>query len=168
MYEPPLLSTKIYGALRVLAQRHLARERRDHTLQPTALAHEAYLRIRDRNDGHSNDSAQFLIAAASAMRGILVDHARRRAAKKRGSGLDRVNMAVELLQAKDCKVDILALDESLERLREMDSQLASVVELRYFGGLGDADIAEALKCSTRTVRRAWRVAQAWLAHELRP
>ena len=162
------LSTKLYGALRALAQRHLAGERRDHTLQATALAHEAYLRLSARADGFAPDSAQFLLAAAGAMRGILVDHARRHLAQKRGGGMHREHMAEHLISTEQSKVDVLALDESLERLRLMDDQLARVVELRFFGGLCDADIADVLKCSTRSVRRAWSVARAWLARELRP
>jgi RNA polymerase sigma factor (TIGR02999 family) len=162
------LSTMVYGALRAIAQRHLAGERREHTLQPTALAHEAYLRLSGREEGFPLDSAQFLVAATVAMRSILVDHARRRAAQKRGGGLHRTNASEELFEAEQAKVDVLALHESLERLRELDPQLAHVVELRYFGGLGDADIADVLKCSTRSVRRAWSVARTWLARELQP
>lgn len=162
------LSTVVYGSLRALAQRHLAGERRNHTLQPTALAHEAYLRLSAQSDGFPPDSAQFLIAAAGAMRGILVDHARRRAAQKRGGGVHRTSMSEELIEAEPIRVDLLVLDESLDRLRTMDAQLAQVVELRFFGGLGDADIAEVLKCSTRSVRRAWSVARAWLAREMQP
>lgn len=162
------LSTVVYRSLRAMAHRHLSAERRDHTLQPTALAHEAYIRVSHRADGFPADSAQFLMAAAGAMRCILVDHARRRAAQKRGGDIHRTRMSVESIQADHAGVDLLALDESLNRLRDLDAQLAQVVELRYFGGLGDADIADVLKCSTRSVRRAWSVARAWLARELRP
>lgn len=161
-------STVVYGALKAIAQRQLAGERRDHTLQPTALAHEAYLRISGHDGGFHPDSTQFLLAAAGAMRGILVDHARRRAAQKRGGGLRRANVSDEQLQADQRRVDVLALDESLNRLRDMDSQLAQVVELRFFGGLGDEEIATVLSCSTRSIRRAWSVARAWLARDLEP
>lgn len=164
----PRLGTSIYAALRVVARRHMAQERRDHTLQPTDLAHEAYLRLTSREAAFSPDSADFLMTAASVMRRILVDHARRRLALKRGGAARRVGPVDEAHSADTGVVDPIALDEALGRLRLLDEDLVRVVELRYFGGLTDAEIAAALNCSTRSVRRAWRVARAWLARELRP
>lgn len=162
------IATAIYRSLRAMAQHHLAGERRDHTLQPTALAHEAYLRLHSYRDNLHGDSAQFLITASGIMRGVLVDHARRRAAQKRGGGIHRSGVSEALIQAEQGGVDLLVLDETLNRLRAMDQQLARIVELRYFGGLSDMEIARVLDCSTRSIRRAWSVARAWLARELRP
>lgn len=167
---PPVLArptTVIYENLRRLARKHLARERRDHTLQPTALAHEAYLRLAGQTCVLPAESGNLLIAASGVMRAVLVDHARRKRALKRGGDQQRVRSSEEPSTIGPPVIDILALDESLNRLRELDADLASIVELRYFGGLNDPEIAAARNCTTRTVRRAWKVAKAWLAHELR-
>lgn len=161
-------STSVYERLRGIARRHLARERCDHTLQATALVHEAYLRLSAQSQRVSGDSAQLLIAASGVMRVILVDHARRKQSEKRGGEWRRVESTLELSNDGLPDVDILAVNESLKRLKSLDPQLAGVVELRFFGGLSDSEIAEATKCSTRTVRRAWKVARAWLARDLAP
>lgn len=163
---PVVLPTETYASLRALARRHLAGERGNHTLQPTALAHEAFLRVSGAKASQPENSAAFLLAAAQAMRSILVDHARRRAALKRGGNSRREAIEPDALPALEVNVDLVALDEALDRLRNLDPELAQVVELRYFGGLGDAEIGVALKCSTRSIRRAWSVARAWLAREL--
>ncbi|MEK6644944.1 MAG: ECF-type sigma factor [Planctomycetota bacterium] len=162
------LPTRVYATLRAIANKHLAAERANHTLQPTALVHEAFLRVSGRDAANRKDASSLLFAAAGAMRGILVDHARRRAAIKRGGDVRRSEMDVATAPEHASAVDLLALDESLTRLRALDAQLAQVVELRFFGGMSDAEIADALNCSTRSVRRAWSVARAWLARELRP
>lgn len=155
-----------YDELRDVAYRYLSRERAGHTLQPTALVHEAYLRLMKQANFAELDGPRFVYAAARSMRLILVDHTRRRTALKRGGRGNRIALdeLVDLYQER--AFDLLALDEALDRLNEHDAQLGRIVELRFFGGLSLAETASALEVSTRTVERGWRFARMWLAREL--
>lgn len=156
----------VYGELRRLARGQLRKERADHTLQPTALVHEAYVRLADRMKAQWNDRAHFYAVAAKVMRQILVDHARRHAASKRGGEAVRVPLD-DLQLAEDSRATrLLALDEALERLRMMDERKARIIELRYFGGLTIDECAEVLGVSTPTVVGDTRKARAWLFKEL--
>jgi RNA polymerase sigma factor (TIGR02999 family) len=158
------LTPLVYDELRRLADGYLRRERPDHTLQPTALIHEAYLRLIDQNQ--SFDSRKhFYGVAAHLMRMILVDHARSRRAGKRGGGekvaLDGVN-----LFSPERHIDLLALDEALDRLAKFDERKSRAIELRYFGGLGVEESAEALEISVATMRRELRFAENWLFRQI--
>jgi RNA polymerase sigma factor (TIGR02999 family) len=155
----------VYDELRRLAANYLAHERPGHTLQPTALVHEAYLRLVEQKGGNWQDRAHFFAVAARTMRHLLVDHARARKADKRGGGMQQVELENATLFAADAE-GIVALDEALTRLKEMDACQAKVVELRFFGGLNNQEIAEVLGISERTVRREWCMAKAWLFSEL--
>jgi RNA polymerase sigma factor (TIGR02999 family) len=156
----------VYTKLRRIAAGQLRRERDGHTLQPTALVHEVYLRLVDQRQVDWRDRAHFFGAAAQVMRRILVDHARRRNASKRGDGLP----AVSIDQAQDViapdGVPVLAMDQALDRLAVLDAELARVVELRAFGGLTIEETACVLKVSPTTAKREWRTAKAWLTREL--
>jgi len=156
----------VYDELHRIASRYLAYERPDHTLQPTALVHEAYLRLVEQKGGNWQDRAHFFAVAAQTMRHLLVDYARARKTDKRGGGLQRVELDNVTLFAAEAE-EIVALDEALTRLKEMDACQAKVVELRYFGGLSTQEVAEVLGISERTVRREWSMAKAWLYGELR-
>jgi RNA polymerase sigma factor (TIGR02999 family) len=158
----------VYDELRKMAAGHLASERFDHTLQPTALVHEAYLRLLPRETASVEDRAQFLSVAAQAIRRVLVDHGRGRARIKRGGGHLRVTLTSSLAKEDPVNLDILDLDAALERLGAADAIDLKVVELKYFGGLTDAEVAGVMKISERTVRRHWVYARAWLARELKP
>lgn len=154
----------IYDELRSLANRYLRRERSDHTLQPTALVHEAYLKLIDQKHVRWQNRAHFFGVAANMMRRILVDHARRHTADKRGGEAEKMPLEEEILVvASDNKsVELLALDEALENLTKIDPQKARIVEMRYFGGLSVEETAEVLGVSPVTVKRQWRMAKAWL------
>ncbi|MGA2720947.1 MAG: sigma-70 family RNA polymerase sigma factor [Bryobacteraceae bacterium] len=159
----------VYGELRRLAGHYLQAERVGHTLQPTALVHEAYLRLVEQDRADWRNRAQFLGVAAQLMRRILVDYARARETAKRAGpadGVDAVNLegGMDGTQAEE----ILAVDEALERLTALDAQQAKVVELRYFAGLTIEETAEASGISVRTVKREWTMAAAWLRTELSP
>jgi RNA polymerase sigma factor (TIGR02999 family) len=157
----------VYDELHAVAQRCLRRERRDHTLQPTALVNEAYLRLVDRDDVAEADRERFMPIAAQAMRRVLVDHARRRNRAKRGGGIwQRVTLGGAVAPAGHDVVDLVALDDALKRLADQDSRLSQVVELRFFGGLSIDQTARVLGVSDRTVDNDWYVARAWLAREL--
>lgn len=156
----------VYDRLRSLARRHLAVERSDHTLQPTALVHEAYVKLADQADARIASRTQFVAIASQAMRRILVDHARARAAEKRGGGRTLVTLADGVSGVAARSLDLLALDRALTRLAELDDRQARVVELRFFGGLEIDEVAEALEVSRATVIRDWRVARAFLAREM--
>ncbi len=158
----------VYDELRKMAARHLASERIDHTLQPTALVHEAYLRLLPRETASLEDRAQFLSVAAQAIRRVLVDHGRGRARIKRGGGYVRVTLTSSLAKEDPVNLDILDLDAALERLGAADAVDLKVVELKYFGGLTDAEVAGVMNISERTVRRHWVYSRAWLARELKP
>ena len=151
----------VYSELRRVAQRYLQRERAGHTLQGTALVHEAYVRLVSDDAPQLQNRAHFFAVAAQVMRRILVDHARKRTAEKRG-GLDRPVTLDEALIAEDRPDALLALDEALEALAVVDERKARVVELHYFGGMGQKEIAAALSVHENTVARDLRLAQAWL------
>jgi RNA polymerase sigma factor (TIGR02999 family) len=161
------LLPQIYAELRRLAASYLRRERRDHTLQPTALVHEAFLKLVDQRAVRWQNRAHFFGIAAQAMRRILVDHARAHGAGKRGSGERPVSLDETLVLTAAPDVDLLALDEALTRLAAIDVQQSRVVELRYFGGLTMDETAEVLRISQATVGREWTLAKAWLYAELK-
>lgn len=154
----------VYDELRRLARSYLRRERSQHTLQSTALVHEAYLRLVDQNvDWQSR--AHFFGIAAQMMRRILVDHARARHAAKRGDGL-KVTLDEGMALAEAQSLDVLALDRALNELAKVDEQQGKVVELRYFAGLSIEETAEAMSISAATVKREWTMAKAWLARAI--
>ena len=157
---------EVEAELHRLALRYLKGERPDHTLQPTALVNEAYLRLMDLKSAGWQNRAHFLGVAASVMRRILVDYARRHRNLKRGGKLIRVSLEEEKIVPAVRSADLVALDEALERLAAMDERQSRIVELRFFGGLSVEETAEVLKVSPRTVKREWSVAQAWLYCEL--
>lgn len=156
----------VYQELRRLADHYLRQERPDHTLQATALVHEAYLRLVGQNTISWQNRAHFFSVAARVMRHILVDHARGHNAEKRGAGEPRLSLdeAVSFFAERD--VSLVALDEALNEMAALDAQQARVVELRFFGGLTTEEIAEVLKVSTDAVRYDWRMAKAWLHRAL--
>jgi RNA polymerase sigma factor (TIGR02999 family) len=155
----------VYQELRRLAGHYLRRERPDHTLQPTALVHETYLRLIDQNVSWQN-RAHFFGVAAQMMRRILVDHARSRLAAKRGSGGVKISLDDALNLSDERAGDFIALDEALERLAEFDLQKSKIVELRFFGGLSVEETAEVLGIGTATVTRQWKMAKAWLYQQV--
>ncbi len=155
----------MYDELRRMARRHLQNERPDHTLQATALVHEVYLRLVGSGQSWHN-RAHFFAIASSAMRRILVDHARAKHAAKRPGALQRVDLDDGLLLSQEQFDEIIALDRALDRLSQIDARQARIVELRYFGGLSSEETAEALGLSSITVQRDWAVAKAWLHGEL--
>jgi len=162
----------VYDELRALAEHFFKNERADHTLQPTALVHEAYMRLVDSDAIEWKSRAQFFVIAAKAMRNILVDHARARGRQKRGGGWQELTLsAVERdLGDKDPGgkvIDMLALDDALERLAEVDERKARLVELRFFAGLSSEDAAGLLDISRTTAAEDWRMARAWLHRELK-
>ena len=156
----------LHRELRLLAASHLRRERPGHTLQPTALAHEAWLRLEERGLLRSGDRAAVFGVAAQAIRRALVDHARRHGAQKRGGRLTRVAVDLDRLPGGDAAVDLLELDQALEALRALDDRQAQTVELRFFGGLSVPECARALRVSEATVKRDWELARAFLYREL--
>lgn len=155
----------VYDELRRIAHRQLGRERSDHTLGTTALVHEGYLRLVDQTRARWEDRAHFFAVAARAMRRILVDYARRHRAAKRGGA--RVSLDDATLLADERADTLVALDEALTRLTDVDERLGRVVECRFFGGLTEEETAEALGVTARTVRRDWVKAKGWLYHALR-
>lgn len=157
----------VYDELKQVARRALRRERPDHTLRPTELVHEAYLKL-GAAAGPWQDRAHFLGVAARAMRQILVDHARRRLAGKRGGGMIATTLEDVGGEAALPPEEVLALDAALERLEQQDPRLRALVEYRFFGGLTDKEIAELLQISERTVNRDWARARAWLHKEVYP
>ena len=156
----------VYDELRQLAAAYLRRERSDHTLQPTALVHEAYLRLVDARSVDWHSRSHFFSVSAKLMRRILVDHARGHLAEKRGSGLPKVPLTEAIAMSQDRPSDLVALDEALTRLTERDPQQSRVVELRIFAGLTVEATAKALDISPATVKRDWAVAKAWLSREI--
>jgi RNA polymerase sigma-70 factor (ECF subfamily) len=157
----------LYSELRRLASGYLRRERSDHTLQTTALVHEAYLRLADQREVHWKNREQFLGVAAQLMRRILVDYSRGHGAKKRGKGFERVFLEEAEDISKNKAADVIALDEALTRLAGFDPQQARLVELRFFGGLSIEESVGVLGVSRTTLKRDWNLAKAWLARELR-
>jgi RNA polymerase sigma factor (TIGR02999 family) len=160
------LAELLYPELRRIATRLMRRERDSHTLQPTAVVHEAFLRLVDQQTIDWQDRAHFLGIAARVMRQILVEHARRHGAAKRGGGSDRVTLDENTLPREDASFGLLALDEVLTRFAALDPRSAQVAELRIFGGLTVRETAEQLQISTRTVDNDWAMARLWLAREL--
>ena len=156
----------VYAELRRIAAREMRREKPGRTLQTTALVHEAYLRLLKDASLSFENRAHFLGIAAHAMREILIEHARARAARKRGGGAVRLTLDDLVAPVPALSIDVLALDEALERLARLDQRHARVVELRYFGGLSVEETAVALALSPATVKRAWTIARAWLYREL--
>jgi len=156
----------VYAQLRDLARRQMDGERAGHSLQPTALVHEAWLRLGGSDAVGWQGRAHFFGSAAEAMRRILVDHARGRNAQKRGAGSARLPLDAVELAAADDPWQVLVLDEALDRLEANDKRLASVVRLRFWAGLEEREVAELLQLSERTVRNDWKLARAWLAREL--
>ncbi len=156
----------LYADLRKLAGGYMRQERADHTLQPTALVSEAYLKLDARREIPIESRAHFMAAAAEAMRRILVDHARKKRSEKRGGDRQRVTLYENVGQSEAADVDLLTLDQALDRLEQLDEKLADVVKLRYFGGLNIDDIAHVLDSSPRSVSRSWTMARAWLKREL--
>ena len=174
-----MLTPLIYSELHAIARRMFARESPGHTLQATAVAHEAWLRMADQTQATWSNRAHFLAIAAEMIRRILVDHARARGAVKRGGGVERVTLigddpgAASAGEAdagraagSDLAVDLLDLDAAMERLRALDERQARVVELRFFGGLSVEESARILGVSPRTVKDDWRFARAWLRRQL--
>lgn len=157
----------VYDELRQLARSYLRRERPDHTLQATGLVHEAYLRLVDQTKTGWKNRAHFLGVAAQVMRRILVDHARRHRAEKRGGGWERLPLDDEEVASEGVRsVNLSALDDALEDLAKFDARQSRVVELRFFGGLTNEEVGEVLEISPRTVKREWRMARAWLHREV--
>lgn len=157
----------VYEDLRRIAHRELRRERSGHTLGTTALVHDAYLRLADQNRAAWVDRRHFYAVAATVMRRVLVDYARRHRAAKRGGGWTPVSLDESALVTEERAGLLVALDEALERLAKLDPRLCRVVECRYFAGLGEEETAEVLGVSSRTVRRDWVKARGWLLEELR-
>jgi RNA polymerase sigma factor (TIGR02999 family) len=156
----------VYDQLRKAAQKQLAGERTDHSLQATELVHEAYLRLQRSAPVSWDSRAHFYVAAAEAMRRILTEHARKRGRRKHGGGLRRIPLsAADLADSADPE-EIVSVDEAIRRLEKRDRRLGRIVRLRFFVGLGTEEIAELLRLSDRTVRRDWNFARAWLRKEL--
>ena len=158
----------VYERLRSLAARYMRHERPDHTLQPTALVHEAYVRLIDGATMNWLGKTHFFATAATQMRRILIEHARARAAAKRGGGATRVDLSASGFAAPGQTVDMLALDEALERLAAVSPRQSRVVELRFFAGMKGQEIADHVGVSRNTVVRELRMAQGWLHRELEP
>lgn len=156
----------VYAELHRLAASYLGRERKDHTLQSTALVHEAYLRLVGRANVDFRDRAHFMGVAAQVIRAILVDHARARGAAKRGAGAVRVTLDENVALPDPGAVDLMALEEALRTLSRIDPQQERVVELRFFGGMTNEEAAELLGVSVSTVKREWILAKAWIFREL--
>ncbi|HEY6126936.1 MAG TPA: sigma-70 family RNA polymerase sigma factor [Candidatus Acidoferrum sp.] len=160
------LAERVYPELRLMARRYMKNERQANTLQTTALVHEVYLRLVDVTKVDWQQRAQFFALAAQMMRRILVDAARARGAQKRGGNALKVNLDETALLSRARDRSTLALDEALTAFSQVAPRQAKVVELRYFGGLNEEEIVATLKISTRTVRRDWDLAKAWLLREL--
>jgi RNA polymerase sigma factor (TIGR02999 family) len=160
------LTPLVYQELKRLAARYLRRERSDHTLQSTALVHEAWLRLIDQRQVHWQNRAQFFGVAAEMIRRILIDHARGRQAAKRGDGAIKLSLDEALFTPDRRDLDLVALDDALQDLARLDPQQSRLVELRYFAGLSIEESAEVLGVSPATVKREWAAAKAWLYREL--
>jgi RNA polymerase sigma-70 factor, ECF subfamily len=156
----------IYDELKRIAGGYLRNERGDHTLQPTALVHEAYLKLIDQTRVSWQNRAHFIGVAAQVMRRILVDHARGRAAEKRFGKLDKLQLDENVDKAVEMSGELVALDDALKALEKVDPPLAKLVELRYFGGLTFEETAEVMGISLRTAKRHWQLARAWLQRHL--
>ncbi len=161
------LAPAVYAELRAMADRFFRGQAADHTLQPTALVHEAYLKMIDQTRVGPGDDAHFVAASAHAMRSILVDHARKRATDKRGGGLRALPLDEAVAVIKNRSSDILELNECLEELAQIDQVMSRVVELRFFGGMTMQEIARTQSVSLPTIERKWRSARAWLYRRLK-
>jgi RNA polymerase sigma factor (TIGR02999 family) len=160
---PPL----VYENLRALAGSYLQRERTDHTLQPTALVHEAYVKLLGGEEADWNNRAHFFAVAASAMRQILTDHARQKKAAKRGGGEHRISLSgLKTPASVESQIDLIALDEALTKLAGLSPRQNRIVEMRFLAGLDENEVAQILGVTTRTVQREWRLARAFLRSEL--
>lgn len=157
----------VYEALRKVAAQYLRRQRPDHTLQPTALVNEAYLKLIDISEVDWNDRAHFFAVASQTMRHILVDHARSQARKKRGGSLQKLSLDEAISFSKEREVDLLSLDEALQELAKLDEQQAKIIELRFFGGLTIDETAHVVGISPATVKREWVMAKSWLFRKLK-
>ena len=162
------LIPQVYDKLRLVACRYLQSETHRDTFQPTALVHEAYLRLAGSAKVDWKGKTHFLAIAATEMRRILVEHARAAGAKKRGGAPRRITLTERLLPTRDRTVELLLLDESLQRLARRSSRQARIAELRVFAGMQNSEIADTLGVSERTIKRDWAMAKVWLARELRP
>jgi RNA polymerase sigma-70 factor, ECF subfamily len=160
------LIPEVYGELRRLAARYMRGERKNHTLQPTALVNEAYASLVQQPQVPWQSRAHFFATASRLMRHILVDHARARRAGKRGGVQRQVTLSENILRSQDRTIDVLVLHEALEHLRQLDPRQERIVELHFFGGLNFEEIVEVLEVSDRTVKRDWSMARAWLKGEL--
>ncbi|MDQ3801497.1 MAG: sigma-70 family RNA polymerase sigma factor [Acidobacteriota bacterium] len=156
----------IYNELKGIAGNYLRDERAGHTLQPTALVHEAYLKLIDQRSVTWQNRAHFFGVAAQVMRRILVDYARARNAEKRFGKLDKLQLDENIDKAVEMSAELVALDDALKNLAEVDEELAKLVELRYFGGLTFEETAEVMGLSLSTVKRHWKLARAWLYGQL--
>ncbi len=165
---PERLLALVYNELRRLAHGYMKNERSDHTLQATALVHEAYIQLVDWKNVSWQNRAHFFAAAARMMRKILVDHARERNALKRGGGLRTIALDEAVSFPNQKSVDLIGLDDALLELSSFDLQQARIVELRFFGGLTIEETAHALNISDSTVKRDWQIAKAWLYNRLKP
>jgi RNA polymerase sigma factor (TIGR02999 family) len=161
------LTPILYDELRRLAATHLRRGFQSETIQPTSLVHEAYLRLAHQAHLEFRNRAQFFGLAAQVMRTILVDHARSKSAAKRGSGDSAITLREDLAVSPQSSTDVLVLHDALDALSKQDQRKASIIEMRYFGGMTAAEISEALDISVATVGRELRVAQAWLLRRMR-
>jgi len=160
------LAALVYDDLYRIARRYMRRERPEHTLQATVLVHDAYLRLVNQEDQNWENRSHFFAVAARLMRQILIDHARMHKAQKRGGPQARLPLDEIVIVSHDRLDQILAVDEALTRLGARDARLARIVEMRFFGGLTEEEIAEAIGISPRTVKRDWQVAKAWLHADL--
>lgn len=158
----------VYDELRALAGSYLRKERSDHTLQPTALVNEIYVRLVGQTDINWSDRAHFMALAAKAMRNALVNHALARAAEKRGGGAKPLLLSTSIMPSARGVIDTVDLNEALTNLGNLDSRKAQVVEMRFFGGMTVEEIAHVLDVSISTVESDWRMARAWLSSELAP
>ena len=156
----------VYNELHRLARRYMSRERKGHTLQTTALINEAYVRLVDQKNVHWANRSHFFAISAQIMRRILIDHARRHAYAKRGGGAQQVSLEEAAMVVPDRGSELVRLDEALKALAKIDERRCHVVELRYFGGLSNEEIAGVLKVSENTVTRDWNLARAWLYQQL--
>ena len=157
----------VYGELRRLARHYLRSERPDHTLQSAALVNEAYLRLVHQEPPQWQNRAHFFGVAAQLMRQILVDHARNRQAAKRGAGVPRLTLDPEIALPQKREINLVALDDALNRLAKLDPQQSRLIELRFFGGLSIEETSEVLSISPATVKREWATARAWLQRDMK-
>ena len=162
-----ILLTLVYDELRRIAGKYLRKERSGHTLQPTALVHEAYMKLIDISDINWQDRAHFFAVSANVMRHILVDHARAKLAEKRGGESERIALEDAVSLSNEPNLDLLAVDEALSELAEFDEQQSKIVELRFFGGLTIEETAHVIGVSPATVKREWAMAKAWLHRKLK-